>query len=168
MWKEVQSITPFEETIQLLTVWKEVQSITAFEDTWKNSYWWKTFQLFKLCKLSDSSAWKRHERIHTEDKPFSSSKCDKKFSESCSLKNMKESTIMRSISIRNGRQEIWRSMINSILKIDTRKTIYGRVVFKVTHIAFDKMEIIKTTEIHNLLYWILTDVLFDQIYSSKV
>ena len=46
----------------------------------------KNFQVFKLCKLSDSSAWKRHERIHTEDKPFSSSKCDKKFSESCSLK----------------------------------------------------------------------------------
>ena len=50
-----------------------------------------------------------------------------------------------------------------ILEIDTRKTlaepkwlflqtIYGRVVFKVTHIAFDKMEIIKMTEIYNLLY----------------
>ena len=54
-------------------------------------------------------------------------------------------------------------MIDSILKIDTRKTlaepkwvflqtIYGRVVFKVTHIAFDKMEIIKATEIYNPLY----------------
>ena len=49
-----------------------------------------------------------------------------------------------------------------IVEIDTRKTlaepkwlflqtIYGRVVFKVTHIAFDKMEIIKMTEIYNLL-----------------
>ena len=43
----------------------------------------ENIQLFKLCKLSDSSAWKGHERIHTEDKPFSSSK---NFSESCSLK----------------------------------------------------------------------------------
>ena len=45
-----------------------------------------TLQLLKLCKLSDSSASKRHERIHTDDKPFCSSKCDKNFSESCNLK----------------------------------------------------------------------------------
>ena len=54
-------------------------------------------------------------------------------------------------------------MIDSILKINARKllaepkwvfiqTIYSRVVFTVTHIAFDKMEIIKMTEIYYLLY----------------
>ena len=54
-------------------------------------------------------------------------------------------------------------MIDSVLKIDIRKllaepkwvflqTMYSRVVFIVTHFAFDKMERIKTTEIYNLLH----------------
>ena len=32
-------------------------------------------------KFSDRSAWKRHEIIHTDEKPFSCSKCEKKFSD---------------------------------------------------------------------------------------
>ena len=83
------------------------------------------------------------------------------------------------MSVRNGRQEIEGALIDSVLKIDIRKllaepkwvfiqTIYSRVVFTVTHIAFDKMERIKMTEIYNIPYGILTDVLFHQIYGSKV
>ena len=36
----------------------------------------KNIQLFKF---SDRSAWKRHEIIHTDEKPFSCSKWEKKF-----------------------------------------------------------------------------------------
>ena len=88
-------------------MWKKVWPFKQFEDTWKNSYWWKTIQLLKMwassahhsiwrhmrefilkkifscskCenKFSDRSAWKRHEIIHTDEKPFSCSKWEKKF-----------------------------------------------------------------------------------------
>ena len=64
-------------------------------------------------------------------------------------------------------------MIDSVLKIDIRKllaepkwvflqTIYSRVVFIVTHFAFDKMERIKMTELNSYRHFVV------QFYSSKV
>ena len=179
MWKELRTSAVYiiknshlRKTIQLLTVWKEVQSITAFEDTWKSSYWWKTFQLFKLWKLSDSSAWKRHERIHYDDKPFSSSSGTRISVSHVDWKNIR---IHNNEIHKHEKWEArdWRSMIDSVPVDWWRKllgepkwvflqTIYSRVVFIVTHFAFDKMERIKMTELNSYRHFVV------QFYSSKV
>ena len=108
----------------------------------------------------------RHGIIHTDDKPFSSLTGTR-----ISVSHVVWKKYVRIHNNKIHKHEKWeardwRSMIDSILKIDIRKllaepkwvflqTMYSRVVFIVTHFAFDKMERIKTTEIYNLLYWIL-------------
>ena len=47
--------------------------------------WWLLCCMFK--KLSQAAHLKTYERIHTDERPFSCSKCDKKFSHEFSSEN---------------------------------------------------------------------------------
>ena len=54
-----------------------VHHIKSFEDSGKNPWCWQTIQLLEVWQ--EIHTLKNHEIIHTEEKPFSCWKCDKKF-----------------------------------------------------------------------------------------
>ena len=80
-----------------------VRRTSAFNIIWRLM---KEFTLARVKKFSLSQHLKTHERIHTDEKCFSSSSGTRISKSNVVLKNIQESTITRSIGMRNGRQAI--------------------------------------------------------------
>ena len=60
-------------------------------------------------KFSDRSVWKRHEIIHTDEKPFNCSKCEKNFSERSAWKRHEKNYTDKNYS---AAQSVKRSLVS--------------------------------------------------------